>query len=142
MAVWIEVAAVFQLVTNGVYETGGVAVFGTMTNRAAVTKPLTVHSVNGPGVTAIVGSPASAGGNGDGAIRCALLVSNAVLSGFTLSNGHTRSNGDIVNEQSGGGVWCETGAVVRNCVLRDNSAADVESVTDLASPRPDRSESK
>jgi hypothetical protein len=111
------------VVTNGIYAAGGRAVFGTMTNRVAVDKPLTVRSVNGPEFTWIQGSPAPGGGNGDGAIRCVYLTNGALLSGFTLINGATRTGGDFAREQCAGGIWCESAkSVVSNCVLRGNSA--------------------
>jgi len=112
------------LVTNGVYASGGRALYGTMTNRVAVNKSLTVLSLNGPAVTVISGAPASGGGTGDGAIRCAYVGQSAVLSGFTLTNGHTRwTNGLPIEELSGGGAWCENEfAMVTNCTLTGNSA--------------------
>jgi hypothetical protein len=114
------------LVTNGVYNAGGRAVFGgTVTNRIAITQAITVKSVNGPAVTWIVGTGVGPGktNHGYGAIRCAYVGTNAVLSGFTLTSGRTRAGtGDWFKERSGGGVWSETSGIVTNCVLTGNSA--------------------
>ena len=99
------------LVTNGVYEAGSTRAGGAPT-RAAVTNKLIVMSVNGPDVTAVVGR----GPLGETAIRCAYLADGALLSGFTLTNGHTRTVDDGAS-RDGGGVFCETGAVVSNCLV-------------------------
>ena len=114
------------LVTDGVYSNGGRAVYGSLTNRVALAKPVTVRSINGPDHTAIIGRGIGTSGTncGNGAVRCAYVTNGAFLAGFTLSNGHTRVVGDSLNEQSGGGVWCEDGAVISNCVLIANSAGN------------------
>ena len=111
------------VVTNGVYQTGATAIHG-MSNRVAVTKPVTVRSVNGLTYTSIVGY----GPNGSTAIRCAYLTNGAVLVGFTLTNGATQADEDTGNwytNNSGGGVWCEgLGAVVSNSLIISCSAAE------------------
>ncbi len=112
------------LATNGVYAAGGTIVTGSLSNRAAIAKAITLRSVNGPTHTFIVGAAAPGGGNGDGAVRCVYVGTNAVLCGFTLTNGHTRAAGDVdvVRERHGGGAWCEASGIISNCVFTDNSA--------------------
>ena len=107
------------LVTNGVYRAGGRVVHGAMMNRVAVTIPVTIQSVNGPEATVIEGNPVI----GDSAVRCVYLAGNAVLNGFTLTQGATRSTGDFATEERGGGVLCANRtATLNNCILVGNRA--------------------
>jgi hypothetical protein len=111
------------LVGNGVYQAGARAVYG-MSNRVAVTKPVTLQSVNGASVTKIVGFRVPTFVYGSSAVRCVYLTNGAALSGFTLTNGATQASGDQSRQQSGGAVYCElASAVVSNCVLTGNNAA-------------------
>lgn len=129
---WATAAAIIQdavdaaapgdeiVVMDGVYATGGRAVYGTMTNRVAVDRPITLRSVNGPNVTFIEG----AGPAGNNAVRCVYLSDGAILSGFTLTNGATRNSGDFTQERSGGGLWCQsTNSFASNCILIRNVAS-------------------
>ena len=122
----VSVPGATVVVTNGTYSAGGRPIYGTLTNRVAVDKPLTLRSVNGPQFTVIQGYQAPGTTNGDSAVRCVYLTNGASLFGFTLTNGGTRDDSgdaDQVAEQSGGGLWCEsTNAVVSNCVLNGNCA--------------------
>ena len=114
------------LVTNGVYGSGGVVVpaIGLLTNRVAVTKAVNVLGVNGPAVTIIQGNQVFGSTNGNSAVRCVYLGNNSSLSGFTLTNGATRTNG-ATTDLFGGGIYCQTGfgCNVTNCVIVGNSAA-------------------
>jgi hypothetical protein len=81
----------------------GATIFVTNGSYAPVTvyTPLTLQSVNGPDFTVI---------DGLGTNQCLYLTDNAVIVGFTLTNGV-------------GGVYCEsTSSVLTNCVLSGNSA--------------------
>ena len=101
------------LVTNGIYQTGGGVVLGGQSNRVAVTKPITLQSVNGPQHTVIEGIPRTL--MGATRMRCVYVTNNATMIGFTLTNG---------SAASGGGVWCAAfSAVISNCVVGKNSAS-------------------
>jgi hypothetical protein len=102
------------LVTNGVYNGPGAIIYGSMYNSVALTNPVIVQSVNGPDATIIQPYPWQG--------RCAYVGNNAILAGFTLTGGHAAPGGNPYQEQSGGGVWCEPGGMVSNCVVAGNQA--------------------
>ncbi len=111
------------LVTNGVYETGGRIGSGSLSNRLVITKQIAVLSVNGASFTTIRGYQVPGMTNGDNAVRCVYLYLGS-LGGFTLCNGATRATGgnSPTDQNSGGGLWCSSYAVISNCVLLSNSA--------------------
>jgi PKD repeat protein len=117
-------------VAAGVYDVGGRAAGGTeiVINRLLVTNAVAVTAVEGPSVTFIVGEASGApvtNGLGQGAVRGVRLAAGASLSGFTVSNGHTRwsltgTEGDV----TGGGIYCADGSsVVSGCVVTACAAA-------------------
>ena len=107
------------LVNDGVYDTGERVTPGYLcSNRVVITKDIIVKSVNGPGSTIILGK----GPNGDSAVR-GVYMSTGILSGFNVSNGHTRILGTVAYESSGGGVNMYSGSgVITNCIISENSA--------------------
>jgi predicted outer membrane repeat protein len=115
------------MVTNGIYDTGGRVVYYAMTNRLAVTKPLTVQSVNGSAVTTIRGYQVPSMVTGDSAVRCLYLTNGASIVGFTLANGGTRDTGiygdSYAKEESGGAVYCDGAVLLANCVISSNTSA-------------------
>jgi len=107
------------LVTNGIYDTGETVTPGYYcSNRVVITADITVRSVNGPENTIILGK----GPLGSNAVR-GVYMSAGVLSGFTISNGHTMTSGNYWNDQSGGGVNMYGGnGIITNCTISGNSA--------------------
>lgn len=103
-------------VTNGIYDTGYGIVNVASTTRVAVTKPLTLRSVNGPDVTTISGDI------GTTHIRCVYLTNGAELIGFTLRKGAAQILVGPDMEKSGGGVYAEPEAAVSNCIIVGNYA--------------------
>lgn len=111
------------LVTNGLYVTGERQDDSGLMTRVIVDKPITVLSVNGYKVTTIEGRWDTTT-NGPNAIRCVRLENGAVLAGFTIQNGATRSTGGSSWSTAGGGVFTSvyTNATVANCLLTNNAA--------------------
>ncbi len=110
-------------VTNGVYDAGGdVAPYtDALVSRMVVERAVAVRSMNGPEETFIVGAEATGGGCGDGAVRGVFLADGALLEGFTIMNGHTRTS-DGGYDQIGGGILMDEGGTVTNCIVSGNSA--------------------
>jgi len=98
------------LVTNGVYAVGGITnEWGYVANRVTITNAIRLESVNGPLVTTIDGGSTE---------RCVYLGNNAILSGFTITNGV--GHGGFKFSGRGGGILSEPSGVVTNCTLAGN----------------------
>lgn len=115
-AVGVASAGDTVVVNSGIYAIGSTVVYGSESNRVALTNAVTLVSLNGPSATAIVGGTQT---------RCVYVGSNSFLDGFTVSNGQSSLTGDIIQEQSGGGIWCEPGGAVSNCIIAGNFAGNL-----------------
>jgi len=109
------------IVADGVYTVGSRRTPGyDLMNRLVVTNDVTIESVNGPSTTFIVGAEDPVATNGPAAVRCVYMASG-MLSGFTLTNGHTLTAGDVLRDQSGGGVY---DGRLTNCIISGNTAGE------------------
>jgi len=99
------------LLDDGTYSNGRTILFGSEGNRVVLTNGVTLAAADGPLGAAIVGGPQT---------RCVYVGSNSVLYGLTITNGQTAGSGDLTNEESGGGLWCQKGGVVSNCIVTAN----------------------
>ena len=106
------------LVADGVYETGQTTFRG-VHHRLVINKPVSVVAASGNPSGAVIRGHLPPG---DQAVRCAYVGSRARLCGFTLTEGGTRTSGALFAELSGGGVWCERGGTVSNCIVCSNVA--------------------
>jgi len=112
------------LVTNGVYPVGEREAFVPNTYQeppqrvsvglspVMVTNAIRFESVNGPLVTTICGPGfTNEPGVVTNGMRCVFLASNAVLSGFTLTNGTVYGAFGYL-ARLGGGLYCEAATVL------------------------------
>jgi hypothetical protein len=107
-AVKVTVDGDTVLVTNGVYRYGGVNSAGQI-NRVMLTNSITLVGMGGSQATTIFGGMNT---------ECVFMISNSVLTGFTLTNGDLPGGGS-----EGGGVFFDGGGVVSNCFIANNSAS-------------------
>ena len=129
-AVYYAYAGETVLVAAATYDAGGVTNYPAgsfLTNRVAIDKAITVRSANNdPASTIIKGAWDPVTTNGPAAVRCVYMAVGSSLIGFTVTNGATvRTNESPVSHDnlSGGGVWCpNTGPIISNCVIANNSA--------------------
>ena len=110
------------LATNGVYATGGKSMDNVITNRVSLDKAVLLQSVNGSSMTTIQGARDPVSTNGPAAVRCVWMTNNAILNGFTVMGGATRTNGSASGSLLGGGIFASNNAVVWNCTIATNWA--------------------
>jgi len=112
------------LVTNGLYNAGGrTAPDEAHLSRVLVDRPIEVRSVNGPAVTIIEGAWDPVTTNGADAVRCVRFTAGGSLSGFTVTNGASRTGGGP--DVAGGGISGQTAIptpLVSNCLVVGNAA--------------------
>ena len=106
------------LVYPGTYNTGGAVTPGySLTNRVCITNAITLTSLSGPDNTHIVGAADPATTNGPAAVRCLYMSTNASVSGFDFSDGHTLASDVDWHNVAGGGVCLGGSGMISNCTI-------------------------
>ena len=115
-----DVVGGLVLATNGIYANGGMMTpGGNLSNRVAITKRVSVVSVNGPSNTTIRGG----GTLGANPVR-GVYMSAGSMAGFTISGGCTLTNtsmNDLECDRTGGGMLMLDG-LASNCVIASCAA--------------------
>jgi hypothetical protein len=93
------------LVTNGVYDTGGIVANGVSNRLYTSDKRALIKSVNGPEVTIIKGVVVTSSIFNSNIVRCATIGDRTTLSGFTIMN------------SGSSGVYCSSNSIVTNCII-------------------------
>ena len=96
------------LVSNGTYSGFGLAQYGS--NVVAISKEITISSVNGAAHTVV---------DGQKIYRAFYITNGVVLNGFTITNSYVSGG---MPYGFGGGVFMDHGGIIENCIITCNSA--------------------
>jgi hypothetical protein len=109
------------LVSNGLYNSGSrVSPNACLHSRVVITNAITLQSLNGPDLTAIVGAAdPETGATGSNAVRGVYMSGGAHLCGFTVSNGMTSDSGEQ-GDMFGGGIYSPDSASITWCRVVHN----------------------
>ena len=94
--------------TNGFYNSGMKILFGSSSNRVAITKPLLLKSVNDICDTIISGS---------NNVRTLFITAGVEVEGFTITGGYVVTSFGDAEHDYGGNVLCWSGGVVRTSLI-------------------------
>ncbi|MFA7238263.1 MAG: hypothetical protein WC058_15495, partial [Phycisphaeraceae bacterium] len=108
-------------VTNNTVYSSGCTNYAVGSNRVAITKAITVRSLDDDFASTIIqGNWDPATTNGGTAVRCVYMAAGSTLIGFTLTNGATATGASVYD---GGGIYgANTTAIVSNCLIVGNAA--------------------
>ncbi len=123
----------FVLVSNGLYNSGSrVSPNAQLHSRVVITNAITLQSLNGPDVTAIVGAAdPETGSSGSNAVRGVYMSGGAHLRGFTVSNGYVNTEGEQPADVFGDAVYIADIGIITESVAGFNPASNAGSIYGL-----------